>query len=92
MFVLLPTKEMVYSPLISDPEKEYSRCVTAEASDKLELLNYCKANNLSCYDVASWLQPKADTEQLYPPTFDGHPSQKGYNEIAIGISKNLIQQ
>lgn len=87
MIILVPTKEEVYRPL-TEP-KMGKAAVDALAAPRLRLLDFCAAQQLTCFDLLPALQIQADQKiQLYFPT-DPHLNVEGNRVVGTAISEFL---
>jgi len=90
VIVLIPTKEEAYgkwtvSELGADGLAGYQE-------GRLMLLDFCKQENLRCFDVTSALVAHAEAgEQLYWPT-DSHLSPQGNKVLAAELYQFLVQE
>ncbi|MDJ0869789.1 MAG: SGNH/GDSL hydrolase family protein [Myxococcota bacterium] len=94
VFVVLPTKESVYAPLLEqngiEIGEEYRQLVVNENRFHAQLIDTITETGGTYVDIASPLsQAIAQGDLLYPMDGDGHPSSRGYAKIAEVISTGL---
>jgi hypothetical protein len=88
VIVVMPTKEEVYRPLTEPLIGKAA--VDSIATPRLHLLDFCKAQNLTCLDLLPKLQAHAD-EQLYYAN-DQHLNAAGNEVTAWEIAAFLKGQ
>jgi len=86
VILMIPTKEEVYRPL-TEPLMGKAT-VDAIAAPRLRLLDFCKEQKLTCFDLLPELQAHAD-EQLYYPN-DQHLNVAG-NQVAAGAIGDFLK-
>ncbi|MFQ5509037.1 MAG: GDSL-type esterase/lipase family protein [Leptospirillia bacterium] len=86
LVLLIPTKESVFVPRVSDPEAHvgFSGLVENEARLKAELRARLDAEGIAVVDALGPLV--AAVEQPYPVNADGHPNPFGHRVIAGAVA------
>lgn len=89
-FIVLafPTKEEVYRAL-TEPQMGKA-ALDALAAPRLRLLDFCKAQNLTCLDLLPGLQAQADRQLYYAN--DSHLNAEGNRVVAALVSAFLRDQ
>jgi len=90
ILVLLPSKEMVYRPLIDKDNfkvpKVYNDLIVNEEKLKQLIFAFCNDKKLYCLDVAPAMQENLiKGVTLYPHYHDSHPIAEGYKIYAESI-------
>lgn len=91
MITIIPSKELVYAPLLESRNVEFRDDYKFLISSELGNIEALKANVPSgrYTDVVSALQEAAGNSSLYPPDWDGHPLEAGYEIIGKTVAKNV---
>lgn len=94
IFIMIPTKKLVYEKILGDKIKE-NRLLNAELENekdlRLKTFKACKGHGLTCIDLLASLQNElAGGRKLYTDLADGHLAPEGYKAIAEIIREELI--
>ncbi len=92
LVVIIPTKETVYSDLISESGElansyELTKLIQNEKVVNKVVQTYFTDHSIPFVDVLEPMKEVAKTEQIYPNNFGGHSNNNGYRIIAESISK-----
>ncbi|QWR76743.1 hypothetical protein [Candidatus Magnetomonas plexicatena] len=87
MFILIPTKELVYANLCKVDKMQdsdtYFRLVKMETVINDDILAFCKQNGIQCVNSLTKLRESLSKgNKIYPDNVDSHPSEGGYKNIA----------
>lgn len=88
--VLIPTKESVFAPRVTDLNEYpyFESLVTTEARLRTEIYSVLQENSVPTVDLLQTLQ---DAEhQPYYESVDGHPNSYGHRLIGLAISQFLL--
>lgn len=94
VFTIIPTKELVYAPLLKQANiplsASYSRLIEVEHNIILALNEHLKnIKHIHLIELVEHLQDAAMKDhELYPLTENGHPQTLGYTLIAQAIAKH----
>jgi len=94
IFVLIPTKELVYSKLLKDSLNNkipnvLLKSFEYEVSIRSEFFQYFKKSNIRYIDVLPALREAATNGKDIYPINDGHTNGQGYSVIAKKINDSL---
>ena len=94
LVVIIPTKESVYSDLISKSEElsgsyELTKLIQNEEVANKLVQAYFADHGIPFIDVLEPMRDAAKTQQIYPNNFGGHSNNNGYRIIAESISRYL---
>lgn len=94
LVVIIPTKETVYSDLISQSGElansyELTKLIQSEEVVNKVVRTYFTDHGIPFVDVLEPMKEAAKTEQIYPNNFGGHSNKNGYRVIAESISRYL---
>jgi|GEM_PF-3655355 len=98
LFLLIPTKETVYYPYLTDqgfePKGYYLALYEQETMMRERLMSFLLSINAEAIDLTEILQNRADEsamqgQLIYPFHYDGHPNAAGYHIIAKEIAMIL---
>lgn len=90
--LLIPTKEMVFSELWSDPPLAYRNYTEMECHVSKITKDFLQQNGIEYIDALAALQECLDNKiQPYEFSWDGHPNKHGTRAIAKGIAAYLMK-
>src|SRR5262249_50290818 len=95
VFVIIPTKESVYFPLLDERTlaahgQRLSRLVVREDAIRARLIAHAETLGAPHVDVLPLLREAArSSDRLLYPTHDSHPYGEGYRVIAAAIAPTL---
>lgn len=91
-FVWIPTKELVFAPLVDEPSAEFERLVQLETEIQRYVQNIAAEIGVPIIDSLPALRESLTRgNSPYTITADGHPNAGGYDEIARTVSAALPQ-
>jgi hypothetical protein len=86
LVVLIPTKELVFSPQLKTPSVAFRELVTNEEQVWEATRQYLKENDISFVDTLAALRQAVNNgTQPYPMRADGHPNAVGHRVIADAV-------
>jgi lysophospholipase L1-like esterase len=93
--LLIPTKESVYSPCISEGSISHhadtlTQMLDAEQQVRDSLTAFFKAHEITYLDLLPSLQAQIGRPDLYPADQDGHPRKAGCRVIAETIDREFF--
>ena len=97
LFTVIPTKELVYAPLVKaeglKAPPAYEALVADETQNAAELADRLRGMRLGGYaEVTSALQEAALAgKALYPSGTDGHPSAIGHEVLAAALARAVAE-
>jgi hypothetical protein len=100
LFVLIPTKELVYAPYLEAHNFKikgyYTDLIRFETINRKAIITLLDELGANYVDVLAEMQKAAsevaeDGKLLYPYSADGHPNERGYQVIAKTIAKTIRQ-
>ena len=95
IFIMVPSKKLVYEKILGDKVKENKLLETALNNEKdlrIKTFAVCKKHGLNCIDLLPGLQKELTSgRRLYTKLADGHFASEGYKVIAE-IVKNYVKQ
>jgi len=94
LVVIIPTKESVYSDLISKSGElansyELTKLIQNEVIVNKAVQTYFTDHGIPFIDLIEPMREAANTEQIYPNNFGGHSNKNGYRIIAESVNKYL---
>ncbi len=90
--VLIPTKELVFKNLWSEPSASFATLTSNEILFWSRTKAFLKANNIDFIDVLPALRGQLESGiQPYHSTQDGHPNKFGHQAIAASLSDRLTR-
>ena len=94
LVVIIPTKETVYSDLISKSGKlansyELTKLIQSEEVANKVVQAYFTDHGIPFIDVLEPMKEAAKTKEIYPNNFGGHSNNNGYRIIAESINRYL---
>ena len=92
LVVVIPTKESVFWPRVSDPDRhpQLRELVEDETAARARLIRRLHDVHIAVLDVLSALQ--AAMTQPYPETLDGHPNPAGHRIIAEQVADWVLDR
>ena len=94
IFIMVPSKKLVYEKILGDKVKENKLLETALNNEKdlrIKTFAVCKKHGLNCIDLLPGLQKELTSgRRLYTKLADGHFAPEGYKAIAE-IVKDYIR-
>ncbi len=91
--LLIPTKESVYAPLVTDPSPDYARLIDMEARVRADLIAFFDAHQIEYVDSLPALTADLRAGQrLYLANTDGHFNARGCAVLAAVVADYLAAQ
>ncbi|MEE3371399.1 MAG: hypothetical protein VX346_18845 [Planctomycetota bacterium] len=88
LVVLIPTKILVFEPLVRSASSSFSKLVEHELRVWEATKNHLRENNIPYVDVLPALRKCLQKgQQPYPIGVDGHPNPQGHKVIAASVSR-----
>ena len=88
LVVLIPTKVLVFDPLVKSPSSSLSKLVEHELRAWDATKKHLRKNDIPYVDVLPVLRRSLqEGQQPYPITTDGHPNSQGHKVIAESVSR-----